>query len=442
MSDNEILVSSFRQTSPYINAYRKKTFVIMFPGAAISNPNFGNMIQDIALLQSLGIRLVLVHGAREQIDKRLQADGFDSLFHRQLRITQKEHLNCLLQAVGSTRFIVEAALSRGLPNSAMYNANISVNSGNLVTGMPLGIVEGVDYQYTGKVRSIAKQALNSILDRDGIVLISPIGFSSTGEMFNLAYTDIATQIAIQIQADKLISFDKNNGIVDPNNNLYRQLTLSQCKQLLSSEVFGEHYESFHACYTACNQGVVRAQLISYADDGALIKELFSRDGVGTMIHRDSYEVIRRGHINDVGGIIELITPLEEKGVLVRRPRELLEQEIENFTVVEKDGMVVACAALYPFSQGAAGELACVATDPAYQGDGRASKLLQHIENQAKKLAIKQLFVLTTQASHWFIERGFTSTEPDHLPTEKQRLYNYRRNSRVLIKSISHGPNQQ
>ena len=180
---------------------------------------------------------------------------------------------------------------------------------------------------------------------------------------------------------------------------------------------------------------MRAQLISYADDGALIKELFSRDGVGTMIHRDSYEVIRRGHINDVGGIIELITPLEEKGVLVRRPRELLEQEIENFTVVEKDGMVVACAALYPFSQGAAGELACVATDPAYQGDGRASKLLQHIENQAKKLAIKQLFVLTTQASHWFIERGFTSTEPDHLPTEKQRLYNYRRNSRVLVKII-------
>ena len=408
----------------------------MFPGAAISNANFGNMVQDIALLHSLGIRLVLVHGAREQIDDRLRESGLDSNFHRQLRITSKKEMNHSIQAVGSTRFTIEAALSRGLPNSPMHNADISVMGGNLITAMPLGIIEGVDHHYTGKVRTVADQALTAMLDQHSIVLISPVGFSATGEMFNLSYTDIATQVAIQIRADKLISYNGSNGVVDADNHLRRELTLSQCQQLLAEKTNDDDYESLHACYTACNQGVMRAQLISYADDGALIKELFTHDGVGTMVHRDNYEVIRRGHIDDVRGIIELITPLEEEGVLVRRSRELLEREIEYFTVVEKDGMVLACAALYPFANETAGELACVVTHPEYRDDGKASKLLEYIETRAKELSLRQLFVLTTQASHWFIERGFTHTTIDNLPTEKKLLYNYCRNSQVLVKNIA------
>lgn len=436
VNDSKKLVASFRQTSPYINAYRNKTFVIMFPGAAISSPNFGNMIQDIALLHSLGIRLILVHGAREQIDYRLRESHLSSTFHRRLRITLKAHLDCLMQAVGSARFTVEAALSRGLPNSPMHHADIDVRGGNLITAMPLGVIDGVDYHYTGKVRTVVVRALTSMLDQRGIVLVSPLGFSSTGEIFNLAYTDIATEIAVRIWADKLIAFNRDNGIIDADQTLCRQLTLLQCKQLLSSTCLTDSYDSLKSCYTACDRGVIRAQLISYADDGALIKELFTRDGVGTMVHRDNYKVIRRGTIDDVGGIIALITPLEREGVLVHRSRELLEQEIEHFTVIEKDGMVLACAALYPFVGEAAGELACVVTHPACRGDGKAKTLLQHIETQAKKRGIEYLFTLTTQTAHWFIEQGFVNTELDSLPTTKKQLYNYRRNAKVLVKKLT------
>ena len=428
-------VSSFRQTSPYIKAYRNKTFVIMLPGAAVSHENFANIIHDIALLNHLGVRIVLVHGARQQIEQQLQTQQIESKIYQGKRITDAQVLPSFIQAVGTTRFAIEAALSTGLPNSPMHNADIQIRNGNVVTAMPYGIIDGIDLQYTGKVRKIDAFSLEEMLFNGSIVLISPIGYSLTGETFNLSYTEIATEIAVALEADKLIAFTKANGVVDDSGELQRQLNLLQCEKLLLKKETTDSHFSLQACYSACDRGVNRAQIISYQDDGALIKELFTRDGFGTMVHRDSYELIRRARIDDVGGILNLIAPLEDEGVLVRRSRERLEQEIEHFTVMEIDGTVVCCAALYPFIQTNAGELACVATHPEYRNNGRAAKLLAHIEKQAAKLQMQQLFVLTTQTEHWFLEQGFALSSLEILPKERKKLYNYQRNSKIFVKGL-------
>jgi len=429
-------VSSFRQTSPYIKSYRNKTFVIMLPGAAVSHSNFANIIHDIALLNHLGVRIILVHGARQQIEQQLDTSDIKTQIHHGKRVTDKATLACFIDAVGATRFVIEAALSTGLPNSPMHNADIQVRSGNVVTAMPCGVVDGVDLQYTGKVRKIDAYGLDEMSFNGSIVLVSPIGYSVTGETFNLTYTEVATEIAVALEADKLIAFTKANGVIDDNGELQRQLTLLQCEKLLLRKDTTDSHFSLKACYSACDRGVNRAQIISYTEDGALIKELFTRDGFGTMVHRDSYELIRRARIDDVGGILSLIEPLEENGVLVKRSRERLEQEIEHFTVMEIDGTIVTCAALYPFIQDNSGELACMATHPEYQGNGRAAKLLAHVEKQASKIKMKQLFVLTTQTEHWFLEQGFSLSSLEILPQERQKLYNYQRNSKIFVKALT------
>lgn len=431
-------VKWFRQTSPYINAHRDKTFVLMLPGSAMLSENFANIIHDIALLNSLGVRLVLVHGARPQIDARLGLEHTDSDFYQQWRVTDASQMSSVCQAVGEVRFDIEAALSTGLPNSPMHGAHIDVLSGNFVTAKPMGVIGGVDLQHTGKVRRIDSKALHKALDSDAIVVVSPLGYSPTGELFNLSFAEIATQVASALQADKLIAFTSETGFYDHEGNLCRQLSLSECAQQLQLlEKDHDRSQSLQACYDACQLGVPRAQIISYQQDGALLQELFTRDGSGTLVHRDNYEFIRQATIDDVGGLLELIEPLEQQGALVRRSRELLESEIDRFTILEKDGTIIACAALYPFGETpTTAELSCVATHGEYRKGGRAQMVLDAIENKARKLGIKELFVLTTQTAHWFLEQGFVAASLDRLPEEKQSLYNLQRNSKVFIKPLS------
>lgn len=432
-------VQWFRQASPYINAHRGKTFVLMLPGSAVLDKNFANIIHDIALLNSLGVRLVLVHGARPQIDARLKAEHIASQIHQQIRITDQAHIGAVSQGVGEVRFAIEAALSTGLPNSPMHGAHIQVISGNFVTAQPMGVIDGVDYQHTGKVRRVDSKAIHQALDNESIVSISPLGFSPTGEMFNLCFAELATKVAIDIQADKLIAFTSEDGFCDAEGNLQRQLSLNECHQQLQKlSLNQESSQSLKACYDACQQGIPRAQMVSYHQDGALLQELFTRDGSGTLVHRDNYESVRQANIDDVGGILELIEPLEQQGALVRRSRELLEAEISQFTVLEKDGTVLACAALYPFegsNQSHMAELACVATHTLYQKGGRATLVLESIEEQAKKAGITKLFVLTTQTAHWFMEQGFVAADLSELPEQKQSLYNFQRNSKAFIKRL-------
>lgn len=429
----------FRHSSPYINAHRDKTFVIMLPGNCIEQANLSNIISDIALLNSLGIRLVVVHGARYQIDEQLAEKNIRSQFHQGLRITSKHDIDQVVAAVGATRLWLEAGFSNGLPNSPMFGAKIRVRSGNFVAAMPMGVIDGIDFQHTGKVRSVDKTGITSLLDTGAIALISPLGYSATGEIFNLSFADAAVGVATAIAADKLIAYNDEGQVVDVEGNQYRELTRLQCERFLVDHALHQHnntYFSLRACLKACDSGIARAHVISANEDGSLLKELFTRDGSGTMVYRDHYEMIRLATIEDVVGILNLIEPLEAEGILVKREREILEREIHFFTVMEKDGIIIGCAALYPYSENNAGELACMAVHADHRRDGRAAKLLNHIERQATSLNLNRLFVLTTQTAHWFIEQGFISCAIDDLPMERRKLYNYQRQSKVFVKALT------
>lgn len=436
MAQTQDYVKWFRHSTPYINRHSDKTFVVMLPGEAITHANFHNIVHDIALLCSLDVKLVLVHGARPQIDERLQLADTYSHFHKRMRITDSESLPLVIEAIGTARTTLEAALSTGLPNSPMHDADMQVISGNFVVAMPYGVIDGIDFQHTGKVRKVNTKSLKNVLDTGAVVLVSPIGYSPTGEIFNLSFSEVATHIASALKADKLLAFIEGEGIKDSDDNLIRQLSISECKDYLANrgeKMQHDEQQALSACYLSCLQGVQRAQLMSYTTDGALLTELFTRDGLGTLVYSGYYEQLRKAKIEDVAGILDLIRPLEEAGILVRRSRELLETEIQNFHVMEKDGSIVACAALYPY--GDMGELSCVATHPDYRNGGRASALLQQMEDHARKNGIHKLFLLTTQTAHWFIEQGFAEGKIEDLPIGKQELYNYQRKSKIFVKSL-------
>lgn len=430
-------VKFLRDTSPYINAHRGKTFVLALSGEGIAHANFTNIVHDIALLHSLGIKLVLVHGARQQIEERLTTCAIEARFDQHTRITDSATMACVKDAVGSARISIEAKLSTGAANSPMHGARIRVFGGNLITAKPLGVRDGVDFHHTGEVRRIDQKAIQKQLDDGALVLLSPIGYSPTGEAFNLNYEDIATQAAVSLSAEKLIMFSAESGIGDSQGNLVKMLSLNEVPQHLTT--LGNNISlqrDLMACYQACENGVLRSHIISYADNGALLTELFTREGSGTLVLKNGKEITRQATIDDVGGLLELIEPLEQKGILVKRSRELLETEITRFTVMQHaEGTLVGCAALYPFSDGNSAELACVATHPDFQNRGFATRLLSQIEHQALQQGIRQLFVLTTHASDWFKEKGFVEAALDDLPTERKTLYNFQRKSRIFCKNL-------
>jgi amino-acid N-acetyltransferase len=431
-------VDWFRQSAPYIHAHRGRTFVILFGGEAVEQDSFAHLIHDIALLGSLGVRIVLVHGARPQIKQQLSELNIKSTFAESMRITLNEHMPAVEQAVGQVRMHIEAQLSMGLPNTPMAGAAVRVVSGNFVTAQPYGIRNGIDYCQTGNVRNVDAAAVKQHLVNNNVVLISPIGYSTTGEIFNLRAEDVATETAIALNADKLIFVMENNGVIDKNGSLLQQLNLPQAENWLKNHSIEKDTDTqshLNNAAHACRGGVRRVHLVSRQFDGALLLELYTRDGIGTLVTADNYEGLRTATIDDIGGIMELISPLEEKGALVKRSREQLELDINNFTVIERDGMIIACAAIFMFDEEQSAELACLAVHQDYQEHGRGDDLMQHLEWQARKKHIKKLFTLTTQTMHWFIERGYLECSIDDLPIEKKLLYNYQRNSKVLCKKL-------
>ena len=428
-------VNWLRHASPYINAHRDRTFVVMLPGEGVAHPNFGNIVHDLVLLHSLGVRLVLVHGSRPQIEARLAARGLTPRYHRNLRVTDGPTLECVVEAVGGLRLGIEARLSMDMAASPMQGARLRVAGGNLVTARPIGVVDGVDYQHTGLVRRIDRKGIERLLDERRIVLLSSLGYSPTGEIFNLACEDVAMSAAIDLQADKLILFGAERGLLDAAGQLVRELRPQQAAAHL--ERLGSDYqgELLDAAAQACRGGVRRSHIVSYVEDGALLNELFTRDGGGTLVAQEQFEQLREAGIDDVGGLLELIRPLEEQGILVRRSREVLEREIGQFSIVERDGLIIACAALYPVPESDWGELACLAVHPDYRQGGRGDQLLERIEQRARAQGLKTLFVLTTRTAHWFQERGFKPSSVERLPPARASLYNFQRQSKVFEKPL-------
>ncbi|RDH91443.1 MAG: amino-acid N-acetyltransferase [endosymbiont of Seepiophila jonesi] len=431
-------VTWFRDASPYIHAHRGRTFVVCFGGEAVANRCFPNLIHDLAILQGLGIRLVLVHGARPQIEERLQTRGAKMQYIDGLRVTDDVALACVKEAAGAVRVEIEALLSMGLSNSPMAGARIRAASGNFVTAKPIGVRNGTDYGHTGEVRRVDSAAIEQRLETGAIAIIPPIGYSPTGEVFNLSAADVAASVAIALGADKLISLVEGKGLTDSRGRLITNVVPRDVDTILSrrKRLPEDICQHLRAAVIACRSGVNRIHLLDRKGDGALLQELFTRDGSGTLITAEPYEETRTASIDDIGGLLELLAPLEAEGVLVRRSRELLETEIERFTLMERDGMAIACAALYPYAKEGMAELACVVVHPDYRDGGRGDRLLEQMETTARAQGIRQVFLLTTHTAHWFRERGFVTAELKSLPIKRRQLYNYRRNSKVLIKQLS------
>ncbi|EPA0150526.1 amino-acid N-acetyltransferase [Shigella flexneri] len=434
------LVEGFRHSVPYINTHRGKTFVIMLGGEAIEHENFSSIVNDIGLLHSLGIRLVVVYGARPQIDANLAAHHHEPLYHKNIRVTDAKTLELVKQAAGTLQLDITARLSMSLNNTPLQGAHINVVSGNFIIAQPLGVDDGVDYCHSGRIRRIDEDAIHRQLESGAIVLMGPVAVSVTGESFNLTSEEIATQLAIKLKAEKMIGFCSSQGVTNDDGDIVSELFPNEAQARVEAQEEKGDYNSgtvrfLRGAVKACRSGVRSCHLISYQEDGALLQELFSRDGIGTQIVMESAEQIRRATINDIGGILELIRPLEQQGILVRRSREQLEMEIDKFTIIQRDNTTIACAALYPFPEEKIGEMACVAVHPDYRSSSRGGVLLERIAAQAKQSGLSKLFVLTTRSIHWFQERGFTPVDIDLLPESKKQLYNYQRKSKVLMADL-------
>lgn len=445
-------VSWFRSVAPYIHAFGGKTFVIAFGGEVVDDGQFVSLSHDLNLLASLEVRIVLVHGARPQIESRLKRANLETKLAGGLRVTDDAAMEVVKEANGSIRVEIESLLSMGLVNSPMAGSDIRVASGNFVTAKPIGVLEGVDLQHTGEVRKVDGMAIQKRLDDGEMVLLSPLGYSPTGEAFNLSLEDVAVSTAIALDADKLIFLMDSSGVHNARGELLREMTAQKAKNLLqhvkknqSGNIEADFQETpnitedeayyLPAAIRACDHGVARTHLICRHTDGAILQELFTHDGIGTMVTEMPLESMRQAEIDDVGALLQLIEPLEAEGILVRRGRERLEMEIEQFYVMEHDGRVIGCAALYPFAEEKTAEFACLAIHPAYRGGGRGDRLFHYCEAQAKELGFKTIFCLTTRTEHWFLERGFIEKTVTDLPAEKQKIYNLHRRSKVFVKKL-------
>ncbi len=436
MENTEQFVRWFRSVAPYIHAFRGKTFVVAFPGELVKSGALPVLAHDLSLLNALGIRIVIVHGSRPQVEEQLELRNIECRYFGNIRITDAEALQCVKDAAGEIRLDIEAAFSQGLPNTPMAHASMRIISGNFVTASPLGILEGVDMELTGRVRRIAHKTISSVLDAGALVLLSPLGFAQTGEAFNLSMEDVATSAATALNAEKLIFITENPMIQDASGKEVRELSSLQAKAILETTTLLPSTAYYlRSAIKASRAGTPRAHILSSSIDGSILLELFTHKGVGTMVTYEALESLRVANVEDVGGILKLLEPFEASGVLVKRGRELIEREVDHFSVIDHDGIILGCAALYPFPTEKMAEMACLIVRPEGQEQGNGERILKHMESRARAAGFEKLFILTTQTAHWFLKHGFKYASIDELPENRQAMYNWQRKSRVLIKKL-------
>ncbi|WP_418320418.1 amino-acid N-acetyltransferase [Piscinibacter sakaiensis] len=434
----------FRSVAPYIHAHRGKTFVVAIAGELVEAGKLASFAQDLALIHAMGIKVVLVHGFRPQVQEQLVAKGGNWKFSHGMRITDALALDCAQEAAGQLRYEIEAAFSQGLPNTPMAGSQIRVVSGNFITARPVGIVDGVDFQHTGLVRKVDAQGIRRAVEFGALVLLSPFGFSPTGEAFNLSMEDVAASAASALQADKLIYVTEVRGIpldpADPASDIDQELTLADARKLLASlpnpvQPTDTAFYLQHAV-KACENGVDRVHIVPFSVDGSVLIESFTHDGIGTMIIDEKLESLREAGPDDIGGILQLIEPFERDGTLVKRDRTEIERDIGFYTVIEHDGVIFGCAALYAYPEARTGEMAALTVSAHVQGQGDGDRILKRIEQRAKAAGLESIFVLTTRTMHWFIKRGFAPVDAQWLPEARKRKYNWDRRSVVLVKKLN------
>jgi amino-acid N-acetyltransferase len=443
---NFTFVPWFRSVAPYIHLHRGKTFVVGMAGEAIAAGKLQHIAQDLALIQSMGVKIVLVHGFRPQVNEQLAAKGHQPHYAQGMRITDSVALDCAQEAAGQLRYEIEAVFSQGLPNTPMAGSTVRVISGNFITARPVGIVDGVDFKHSGLVRKVDVQGIRQTLEMGAMVLLSPFGFSITGEAFNLTMEEVATRVAIELQADKLIFLSEMPGIrIKPgqpeseDNPIDTEMPLDYAERLLRELPPAQQPTDIgfylQHCVRACKAGVERTHILPFATDGALLLEVYVHDGIGTMVIDEKLESLREATVDDVGGILQLIEPFEKDGTLVKRDRTEIERDAGQYTVIEHDGVIFGCAALYPYPQAKTAEMAALTVSPQSQGQGDGERILKRVEQRARAMGLSSIFVLTTRTMHWFLKRGFQPVAIDWLPEARQRSYNLNRKSQVLVKQL-------
>ncbi|CAI7875683.1 unnamed protein product [Closterium sp. NIES-53] len=427
----------FREAWPYIQGHRGSTFVIVVPGDVVANRQiFDSILQDVALLHGLGVRIVLVPGSHVQINDLLEERGVASVFHGAYRVTDTEALAAAMEASGRTRVDIEAKLSRGpvIPvlrrhgeSEKWHEVGISVASGNFVHAKRRGVVGGMDYGATGEVKRVDVARIRSRLDSSCVVLLSNLGFTPAGEVLNCNTYEVATACAIGLGADKLICL-LDGAVADNRGRLIRWMTLQQADVIIRNRATQSYAAAEYG-------GVRRVHLLNSAVEGTLLLELYTRDGVGTMVSSDLYEGTRAAQVSDMPGIRTLLEPLEAAGVLLPRGDEQLRRELPFFTVVERDGHTIACAALFPFPSARMAEVAAFAVSPASRGNGRGDNLLAYLEKRAVDMGMEKLFLMTTRTADWFVHRGFAPCDLERLPEEKLKKVDRSRGSKSFVKDL-------
>ncbi|KAL0055755.1 hypothetical protein WJX82_004086 [Trebouxia sp. C0006] len=454
----------FRQASPYIEGHRDKTFVIVIPGeVVIEDELLATVVEDIALLHSLGVRIVLIIGARQQIDELLEKQGEAPQYAAGYRITDSVAMQTAVQAAGASRMAVEAQLSKG-PSLQMirrharsseqmhYGPALQTVTGNYVAGKRKGVIGGVDFGSTGTVRFVQADAIRKQLNGGHIVLLGNLAYSAAGEPFDLPHW-LPISDAEQLLQNLLESKGKDaHAPIQQSGQLLRQTERALTNTGSGSIDFEKWYVSglplpLIAACAACQKGVKRAHLVDARMDGALLLELYSRDGVGTMLSADFYEGIRGAVPQDLASIQGLLLPLEERGVLAPRSDDQLLTDLRYFRVAERDAKVLGCAMVKPLGPGCdnelVSELAAFCVHPDYRGSGRGDSLLAYLEQEAKSQRVDRLVLLTTRTADWFEQRGFQHAGPAHaspfLPETRRQQVNQARNSQLYVKSLNEPP---
>jgi amino-acid N-acetyltransferase len=430
-------VETIRQAFSYINQFQDETFVIKIEGALIAHPFFPILIKDIALLHHIGIRVVLVPGAKNRIDEILK--NYDIRFStvNGIRISTPESIPFIKMAAFDVSNKVMTMLAENNTNAVI---------GNWVRARSIGVRGGVDFQSSGIVEKLEIDIINNVLD-EGLVPIFPnIGWNAQGKPYNLSSNELAFTIATELKAAKLFfinetggisakGFSVPKGVYVSSDGFISQLTVQEAEHFLSKNGDTGRTELVSLAYRACKSGVKRVHIIDGHVEGMILKEIFSNRGLGTMIYSNRHENIRPMNQTDVPEVIQIMRPYIAKGTLIGRTTADVEEHLSEYAVYEVDGTVHACAALHRYPNGQA-EIAGMAVDELYASLGIGSKIVSYLVDKAIKMKLKQVFVLTTQAMDWFSSLGFKKVDITELPKERQKKYNTTRNSLALSLRLS------
>lgn len=423
-------LTDLRGILQYIPQFREKTFVISVDGAIVTDENFGNILMDIAVLRSLNIRLVIVHGASAQIralagEQMVEPSNLDGS-----GITDEATLKLALTAANRLTHEMLEGLSSNDLRAACTNA---------VIAHPLGILHGVDHQFTGKVERIDVEMFQKLLDNGIIPVLPPLGFDGDGKTYRVNSDSIAVAVAEALKATKLMFITTHDGVL-VKDHVIRQMLVSDLESVLAMQMADVHpamvSKAIHAV-AACKAGVPRVHVINGSLEEGLLAEVFTNEGVGTLIYANEFQQIRRAMKKDVRSILNLIKSSVATDELVKRTRASVEKHLADYYIFEIDKNTVACVALHSFPEQHKGELACLYVSPAHENQGIGRKLIQFAENKAREMGFEELITLSTQAFTYFQSKGgFAEGSPDDLPPPRREKYDQSgRNSKVLVKKL-------